>query len=199
MKAYRQWLPANTYEAIASLGGSFYSNNIEDYYLTPWDLGYGPSVKFDHDFVGREALARMAEGEHRRKVTLALDDEDVTRTIGTMFQKSDRAKFMDWPSGVYAMHQYDRVSAEGGTVGVSTWIGYSANEGKMLTLAVLDSGHAEPGTEVVLLWGEEDGGTVKPTVERHVQTEIRAVVCPVPYVEAVRTSYAPGGWRAAHP
>jgi syringate O-demethylase len=106
---------------------------------------------------------------------------------------------MDWPSGVYAMHQYDRVSAEGGTVGVSTWIGYSANEGKMLTLAVLDSGHAEPGTEVVLLWGEEDGGTVKPTVERHVQTEIRAVVCPVPYVEAVRTSYAPGGWRAAHP
>ena len=43
MKAYRQWLPANTYEAIASLGGSFYSNNIQDYYLTPWDLGYGPS------------------------------------------------------------------------------------------------------------------------------------------------------------
>ena len=35
MKAYRQWLPANDYEAIASLGGSFYSDNIEDYYLTP--------------------------------------------------------------------------------------------------------------------------------------------------------------------
>ena len=29
------------------------------------------------------------------------------------------------------------------------------------------------------------------------QTEIRAVVSPVPYVEAVRTSYAPGSWRAA--
>ena len=28
------------------------------------------------------------------------------------------------------------------------------------------------------------------------RTEIGAVVCPVPYVEAVRTSYAPGGWRA---
>jgi syringate O-demethylase len=199
LRAYREWLPARGYEGSASIGGSFVSDRIEDYYFTPWDLGYGSYVAFDHDFVGREALARMAEGEHRRKVTLALDDEDVTRTIGTMFQKSDRAKFMDWPSGVYAMHQYDRVSAEGGTVGVSTWIGYSANEGKMLTLAVLDSGHAEPGTEVVLLWGEEDGGTVKPTVERHVQTEIRAVVCPVPYVEAVRTSYAPGGWRAAHP
>jgi hypothetical protein len=30
-----------------------------------------------------------------------------------------------------------------------------------------------------------------------VQTEMRAVVSPVPYVEAARTSYAPGGWRAA--
>jgi hypothetical protein len=27
--------------------------------------------------------------------------------------------------------------------------------------------------------------------------EIGAVVSPVPYVEAVRESYAPGGWRAA--
>ena len=31
---------------------------IEDYYFTPWDLGYGNYVKFDHDFVGREALER---------------------------------------------------------------------------------------------------------------------------------------------
>ena len=42
MKPYRQWLPANTYEAIASLGGSFYSDDIRDYYLTPWDLGMAP-------------------------------------------------------------------------------------------------------------------------------------------------------------
>jgi syringate O-demethylase len=67
----------------------------------------------------------------------------------------------------------------------------------MLTLAVLDADHAEPGTDVTLVWGEEDGGTAKPTVEPHVQVEIAAVVSPVPYVEAVRTSYAPGGWRAS--
>ncbi len=199
LTAYREWLPAAGYEGSASIGGSFVSERIDDYYFTPWDLGYGSYVAFDHDFVGREALARMAaEAEHRQKVTLALDDEDVTRTIGTMFLESDRAKFMDWPAAVYAMHQYDRVTADGETVGVSTWIGYSANEGKMLTLAVLDADHAEPGTEVSLVWGEEDGGTAKPTVEPHLQTEIRAVVCPVPYVQAARTSYAPGGWRAAN-
>jgi syringate O-demethylase len=198
LKAYREWLPANGYEGSASIGGSFYSEEIEDYYFTPWELGYGSYVKFDHDFIGREALEGMAQGEHRHKVTLALDDDDVTRTIGTMFQRDDRAKFIDWPSAVYSMHPYDRVIANDEIVGVSTWIGYSANEGKMLTLAVVDAGYAEPGTEVTFVWGEEGGGSAKPTVERHVQTELRAVVSPVPYVEAVRSSYAPGGWRAAH-
>ncbi len=197
LRAYREWLPASGYEGMASIGGSFVSEDIDDYYFTPWDLGYGSYVSFDHDFVGRDALAAMAEGEHRRKVTLALDDEDVTRVIASAFGEGPRAKFMDWPSAVYSMHPYDRVTADGVTVGVSTWIGYSANEGKMLTLAVLDPDHAEPGTEVVLVWGEEDGGTRKPTVEPHVQVEVRAVVAPVPYVETVRRSYAPGGWRAA--
>ena len=196
-KAYREWLPANGYEGSASIGGSFVSDDIEDYYFTPWDLGYGGYVKFDHEFVGREALERMAEGEHRHKVTLALDDEDVSRTIATMFRKTDRAKFIDWPSAVYSMHPYDRVTVDGESVGVSTWIGYSANEGRMLTLAVVDAEHAEPGTEVTLVWGEEGGGTTKPTVEPHVQTELRAIVSPVPYVETVRRAYAPDSWRAA--
>ena len=198
LKPYREWLPAKGYEGSASIGGSFISERIEDYYFTPWDLGYGSYVKFDHDFVGRDALERKADDEHRRKVTLALDDEDVTRTIGTMFGKSDRAKFIDWPSAVYSMHPFDRVTVDGETVGLSTWVGYSANEGRMLTLAVIEPEYAEPGTEVTFVWGEEAGGSAKPTVEPHVQKEIRAMVSPVPYVEAVRTSYAPGGWRTAN-
>ena len=197
MKAYRQWLPATGYEAGASIGGSFNSQNIEDYYFTPWDMGYGGFMKFDHDFIGSGALQKMSNAPHRHKVTLALDDGDVTRVIGSMFQKNNRTKFMDWPSAVYSMHPFDRVMVDGETVGVSTWVGYSANEGKMLTLAVLDADYAEPGTEVVFLWGEENGGTRKPTVERHMQTQMRAIVSPVPYAEVARKAYAPGGWRAA--
>jgi syringate O-demethylase len=197
MRSYRQWLPAGGYEGSASIGGSFVSEAIEDYYFTPWDLGYGGYVKFDHEFVGRGALEERADDEHRRKVTLALDDEDVAKAIGTMFGTGDRAKFIDWPSAVYSMHPFDRVTVDGETVGVSTWIGYSSNEGKMLTLAVLDPAYAEPGTSVTFVWGEEDGGTSKPTVEPHVQVEIGAIVSPVPYVEAARSSYAPSGWRSA--
>ena len=199
LRSYREWLPATGYEGSASIGGSFESADIEDYYFTPWDLGYGHLIKFDHDFIGRDALEAMTGDDHRQKVTLVLDDDDVTRTIATMFGPAERrAKFIDWPSAVYAMHPFDRVTAGGETIGVSTWVGYSANEGKMLTLAVVDAAYAEPGTEVAFVWGESGGGSAKPTVEAHVQTELRATVGPVPYVEAVRRSYAPGSWRAAH-
>ena len=194
MKSYRQWLPANGYEAIASLGGSFYSDNIEDYYLTPYDLGYGPIVKFDHDFIGRKALEKIASKPHRKKVTLALDDDDVSHAINTMFHKDDRAKYFDFPSAVYSTLPYDKVLHDGKMIGISTWCGYSANEGRMLTLAMIDEEYSEAGTEVTFVWGEEGGGSSKPTVERHVQTEIRAIVSPVPYSEVARTSYAQG-WR----
>jgi glycine cleavage system aminomethyltransferase T len=198
LKAYREWLPAEGYEGKASVGGSFVSADIEDYYFTPWDLSYGHLVKFDHDFIGRDALEAKVDDPHRTKVTLALDDDDVARTIASQLQKTDRAKYMEWPNAVYSMHPFDEVKVDDETIGVSTWICYTANEGKVLTLAVIDSDHAEPGTEVTFVWGEENGGTRKPTVEPHVQTEIRATVSPVPYVETVRSSYAPGGWRAAH-
>ena len=129
-------------------------------------------------------------------VTIALDDEEVRRVVGSMFQERDRFKYMDFPSAVYAMHPYDRVLVNGKPAGISTWISYTANEGKFLTLAILDPEHATPGTKVSLVWGEANGGSAKPTVERHVQTEIRGTVAPVPYVREVRQHYADGGWRA---
>jgi len=47
---------------------------------------------------------------------------------------------------------------------------------------------------VTLVWGEQDGGSARPVVERHAQTEFRAIVSPCPYAEVARTSYAEG-WR----
>ena len=169
-------------------------DSVEGYYLTPWDLGYGFFVKFDHDFIGRAALEKMVDQPHRHKVTLALDNEDLMRVISSQFSKDDRAKYMEFPSAVYAMHPFDQVLKDDHLIGLSTWIGYSANEGRMLTLAMLDEQYAKPGTEVTLLWGEPGGGTRKPTVERHVQTEIKARVAPVPYSEVARDSYA-DSWR----
>jgi glycine cleavage system aminomethyltransferase T len=196
MKPYREWLRATSYEGMASLGGSFESADITDYYLTPYDLGYGPFVSFDHDYIGRAALEQMANRPHRQKVTLAWNGEDVTRAFGTLFtgraeRSGGRAKYVDLPLANYATLPFDKIVKDGRTVGVSTYTGYSYNEGSMLSLACIDAAHATPGTEVTLVWGESGGGTSKPTVERHAQTEIRATVGPVPYGEVARVAYRP--------
>jgi vanillate/3-O-methylgallate O-demethylase len=194
LKAYREWLPANGYEATGSLGGSFYSSDISDYYLTPHDLGYWGFVKFDHDFIGRDALEAMDDEGPRRKVTLAWNGEDVAAAIQTLFETGDPAKYIDLPLSNYSTWPNDKLLLDGEQVGVSTFSGYSYNERSLLSLGVVNS-DVEVGTEVVLVWGEENGGSAKPVVERHRQVEIRAIVSPVPYSEVARTSYAEGSWR----
>ncbi len=193
LKAYREWLPANGYEATGSLGGSFYADDISDYYLTPHDLGYWGFVKFDHDFVGREALETTSDEGPRRKVTLAWNGDDVAAAMRTLFEPGDPTKYIDLPLSNYSTWPNDKLLLDGEQVGVSTFSGYSYNERSMLSLGVVNS-DVEIGTEVVLVWGEENGGSAKPVVERHRQGEIRAIVSPCPYSEVARTQYAEG-WR----
>ena len=45
LRAYREWLTPSSYEAVNALAGSFVSDDIEDYYLNPFELGYGPFVQ----------------------------------------------------------------------------------------------------------------------------------------------------------
>jgi glycine cleavage system aminomethyltransferase T len=191
LKPYRQWLTDKSYEAMASLGGSFYSDNIADYYLTPYDLGYGPFVKFDHDFVGRAALEKMVDNQKRRKVTLVWNGDDVARAFSSLSQQGDITKYIDLPLCNYATLPFDKVVKDGKTVGVSTYTGYTYNERSIISLAVVDIAQSEPGTKLTLVWGEEGRGSTKPTVERHVQTEIRVTVAPVPISEVARVSYRP--------
>jgi vanillate/3-O-methylgallate O-demethylase len=194
MEAYREWLPAQGYEGTGSLGGSYYSDDIADYYLTPHDLGYWGFVRFDHDFIGREALEQLGDEPKRRKVTLAWNGEDVAGAMHTLFGRDDPVKYIDLPLSNYSTWPYDKVLHDGDMVGISTFSGYSFNERSMLSLAIVDS-DVEIGTEVTLVWGEEGGGSAKPVVERHRQAEIRAVVSPCPYSEVARTSYHEG-WRS---
>ncbi len=193
MKPYRQWLPATSYEGTGSLAGSFESNKIEDYYMTPYALGYGPFVKFDHDFIGREALEKIASQPQRKKVTFAWHSEDVVKAFASMFEPGDIYRYIDLPNSNYGSATYDAVLSGGKTIGYSMFGGYSYNERSMLSLGVVDP-EVEIGSDVAIVWGESGGGSKKTTVERHRQMEIRATVSPAPYSKVVRESYAKG-WR----
>jgi len=196
MTSYREWLPGDGYEAAGSIGGSFVSKDIEDYYLTPHELGYGFYIKFDHDFVGRDALEKMADQQHRHKVTFVWNPDDVVRVWSSMFNPMDEAyKVIDMPNANYTSATYDAVMKEGKHVGFSMFSGYSANERAMISLGVVDP-DIEVGDELTLVWGEEGGGTRKTTVEPHQQTEIRVRVVPTPISQDARETYASESWRA---
>ena len=188
LESYRKWLPATAYECTTSLGGSFYSEDITDYYVTPFDLGYASYVKFDHNFVGRDALEKVARNPPRTKVTLVWEAQDVERIFASLLGDGLPGKYISVPSSWYSSIQYDAVVKDGKGVGVSTYCGYTWNERKFLSIASVDLELAAPGTEVTLLWGEEPNSS-KPQIEPHRQMEIKATVAPAPYSATARTTY----------
>jgi vanillate/3-O-methylgallate O-demethylase len=194
LKKYREWLPATGYEGTGSIGGSFVADNIESYYLTPYELGYGPFVKFDHDFIGRDALVKKAKEPQRKKVTFQWNADDLVKVFASMLVPSDESfKFFDLPLANYASSSYDKVTVGGRTVGVSMFAGYSYNERAAISLGVVEP-EVQLDDALLLVWGEENGGTAKPPVERHKQTEIRVKVASVPYAQSARETYQQG-WR----
>lgn len=187
LEEYRRWLDLSK---AGSFGGSFFSPDAADYYLTPYDIGLGRSVSFDHEFLGKEALRSHSENQRRTKVTLVWNNEDVEHVLGSILGRDELpAKYIELPKSRYALYQTDLVLSGGEPVGISLDVGYLANERAFLSLATIDTEYAATGTEVTVVWGE-DPASRKGQVEQHRQVEIRATVAPAPF-----SAYARGGYR----
>jgi vanillate/3-O-methylgallate O-demethylase len=185
MRPYREWLTTNHLETIGSLGGSFVSDDIRDYYVDPLELGYSNIIDWNRDFLGRDALDRKRAGQHRVKRSLRWNQDDVAAIMhDSLFPGGGLPpRYIAVPSPMYATFQADCVMAGGNLVGLSQWSAYSANAEAFLSLALVDRDFAEPGTEVTLLWGEPN--SQRPSVDRHEVREIRATVEAAPYFNKV--------------
>lgn len=182
---YRQWLPA---ARAGSVAGSLHSDDVRDFYLTPYDLGLGKSVRFDHDFHGRAALEEHAENPRRRKVTLVWNAEDVAGIVRSQLEPGTPAKFLDFPKARYGLFQMDEVLKDGRRVGISTDAGYVAHDQLYLSLATVAS-ELPDGSEVEVLWGEDPISRKNQVDADHRQVRIRATVAPAPYHHFARTGY----------
>jgi glycine cleavage system aminomethyltransferase T len=190
MRLYREWLPALSYDGMASLGGSFLSDQVEDYYFYPEDLDYGRLARFDHDFIGREALEARKGQPHRRKVSLVIEPDDVLAIYRSQMNDGPKGKAMEEPCAHYSAYPFDAVTTQDGRpVGVSCYVNLIAPDRAWVALACVDESVAAEGTQLVLLWGEPDGGSDRPTVEPHVQMPLRATVTSWPYSESARVNY----------
>ena len=151
--------------------GSFNSDDIRDYHMSPIELGWGKNIKFDHDFLGRAALETEIAAPKRKIVTLEYNKEDLLDIYASLFEPGEPYSFMDMPTEQRVITHQNRVLRDGRDVGISSNPGYSYWFRKMISLTVIDVASSEPGTEVTVLWGEPGRR----------QKEIRATVASAPY------------------
>ena len=191
---YRDWLGAESYEAAGAIGGSFVSDNIEDYYVNPFELGYGFYIGWKKDdFIGKDALSAMKDApSNRKKVTFEWNKEDVLKVIASAFEEGTPYKWIDFPQPNYASSTADMVMSGDKMLGMSMFNGYSFNERCMLSLGVVNQ-DVQEGDVLTLRWGEPDD-TAKTSTEKHRQAEIRVRVSPTPYAKEARENYA-DSWR----
>ena len=182
MEGYRRHLPGWGAEATLFLDGSFDPPTIEGYYRDPYDLGYGRIVKFDHDFIGRDALEARRELPHKQKVWLMWDDDDFMRVMRDgLFGEAERPRIVSVPNAFAASQHYDAVTVNDEVIGTSAYGGYTVNIGHVASIAHLDANQATDGNRVVIQWGEPSAGQNRPGAQpRHTLTDIRATVRTTP-------------------
>lgn len=154
------------------LAGSFEAEDISAWYRSPVELGWGKSIKFDHDFKGRDALEAELAAPRRQIRTLVWNPDDVVQVYASLFRKDALPfHFMEMPRDQRGFMYADKVMAGDRSVGVATSRGYSYYFREMISLAVIDVDQAEIGNELSVVWGNPG--------ER--QITIRATVAPAPY------------------
>jgi glycine cleavage system aminomethyltransferase T len=154
------------------------SSDITDYCRNPYELGWGHMVKFDHDFIGREALEKIARN-YRKMVTLVWNHEDMMKVFASFFEKGNEPLFdMPFPHentimGTFLDNYFQyKVLKDGKQVGVAMWRTYTLYYRETLSLCCIDPALAEIGTEVKILYGDAGKRTM----------EIRAIVERYPYL-----------------
>ena len=193
MQEYRDWLGADSYEAAGSIGGSFVSKEISDYYVNPFELGYGFYIGWKKEnFIGKDALLKLKDAPNRQKVTFEWNREDVLKVIASGLEQGTPFKWIDFPQPNYASSSADMVMQGDKMVGMSMFNGYSYNERCFLSLGVV-AADVNIGDVLTLKWGEPEP-TGKTSTEPHQQTEIRVRVSATPYAKDARENYA-DSWR----
>ncbi|MCX4976909.1 aminomethyl transferase family protein [Streptomyces sp. NBC_00620] len=172
---YRKHIALYGVEGQRPLGGSFFSENIEDYYCSPYELGYGKMISFNHDFIGRDALQKAKDNVSRKKVTLMFNTDDARKALG------------DDP-GFVLSYSRNRVESGSALVGMTCQTASLDPVGTILSLTLIDKEYAEPGTEVSVVWGEHPGPGTAPDADLGFP-RIRATVQPAPFNQHARTLY----------
>ena len=166
------------------LDGSAADNR--DYFVhNPYELGWGKMIKFDHDFIGREACERLSSDPSTRKiVTYEWNADDVAEVFASQFRGDEEEPYkpIEGPSDTTfwlgGITHHDLVLDEAGNViGTSFGRQNACYFRHMISIGCVDPAFAAEGTEVYVVWGNPG--------QR--QKRIRATIVRYPYNNVMRS------------
>lgn len=162
-----------------ALSGSM-GKDLQKRYRNPIELGWGKTINYDHDFIGKEALMKIEEeGTYRQMTTLEWNIDDILEIHRSQFTEDpfqDIAMPDDFSFGHPSYHADMVLDQDGNEIGISTGRMIAWYYKKMISLCSIEKAQNIIGNEVYVLWG--DPGTK--------QTKIRAKVVRYPYMDEGR-------------
>lgn len=175
------------FNANRVLAGSM-GDDLENRFVTPYDVGWGFLVNFNHDFMGKEALLAISQNPRKTVVTLEWNADDVGAVYASQFKGQDVPASepidylpldVDFNSFRWT-YRNDKVLADGVQIGHTGLRTNSYYYQRMLSLAFIDKDYSQEGREVTVIWGTP--GTP--------QKEIRATIARFPYNTVLRNESA---------
>ncbi len=163
-------------QLVGSMG-----SELQARFRTPYDVGWGALVRFDHDFPGRAALERIAQDPPTTMVTLEWNADDIADIVTAQYrgeESIDYAPIDDRPSDNYfsnpvGFHYHaDKVLDGEAVIGCSTGRIKSVHYKRMISLGFIQKRYAEEGQELSLIWGGEGAA----------EKRVRVTVARVPYM-----------------
>jgi glycine cleavage system aminomethyltransferase T len=172
------WWPAMS--AMWQISGSVDPKEMRPRTRTPVEVRWHNMAKFDHDFVGSQALAAEMANPKRTTVTLRWNADDLIDMYSSLFRTGETYKPLDLPYAPqrWPMAHADHILSGGRPVGYSSGTAYSYYFREVISMGCVDLNVSDIGTEVVVQWGDH-GGRIK---------NVRATVDRFPYLITGRNS-----------
>jgi vanillate/3-O-methylgallate O-demethylase len=107
LQEYRDWLGADSYEAMARSAAA--SSATTSRTITSIRSSWATASTLDgkSDFIGKDALLKMKDAKNRKKVTLEWNRDDLLKVVASSFEEGIPYKWIDFPQPNYASTSAD--------------------------------------------------------------------------------------------
>jgi vanillate/3-O-methylgallate O-demethylase len=164
------------------ISGSVDPDDMRARYRTPIEVGWGNTVKLNHEFLGRQALEKELADPKRTVATLVWNEDDVVDIYRSLFKPGEEYRTIDMPTTppwTHGMNGHaDHLLKGGQAIGHSSGTIYSYFFRQIMSMACIDVDQSKIGSEIEVRWGDY-GKRIK---------SVRATVARFPYLTEGRNS-----------